>query len=628
MERPLSDSLTLAPAPTRFDSTDRHVRSFLRPLVCCIVVAVSILYAGALLKSNWISGDDGLLATSAARVMTGQLPHRDFVENYTGALSYIDALAFRALGMNLVSMRVAVLCVFAVWVPVVFYLASRFAEPITAGAVTLLAVAWSLPNYPTPMPSWYNLFFATFGAAALFRYIENPRRRWLYLAGIFGGASFLIKVIGLYYVSGVLLFLVFREQLMNRSSGADQKTGSAVYRAFVTASLLLFTVSLFSVVRPNWSSGRIVHLLLPVVALVIVLLLGQRSYCSATNTQRFRDLFRMIAPFAAGVLVPIGIFLIPYFASGTVRAFYRGVFPSAVARASSLAVFDPPSAICFIFAIPPLLALLVGYTSEPKTAKIASAVVAIVGALLIVMAGKFALTTQLVFQSAEMLAPLAVLAGAAQLRATGSKFGLIREQQIMLLLSLAALCGLVQFPFAAPIYFCYYAPLLILAMLAVASEWPRPASPHMVAVMIAFYLVFAVVRFALPASLHRGFIASPRTTALTLSVAAGIKVVSPSTTEAMVATVQRHSSGSKVVAFPECPEVYFLTGLQNPTRNDGGVDPNDLLQVIRSREVNVIVINQRPFFPDSQPSPELVKAVEQAFPNSNASGKYLIRWRQ
>ncbi len=72
----------------------------------------------------------------------------------------------------------AVFCLFVAWVPVVFYLASSFASPITAGAATLLAVAWSLPNYPTPMPSWYNLFLATFGAAAIFRYLETGRKRW------------------------------------------------------------------------------------------------------------------------------------------------------------------------------------------------------------------------------------------------------------------------------------------------------------------------------------------------------------------------------------------------------------------------------------------------------------------
>ena len=35
----------------------------------------------------------------------------------------------------------------------------------------------------------------------------------------------------------------------------------------------------------------------------------------------------------------------------------------------------------------------------------------------------------------------------------------LRRQQVMLLLSLAAMCSLVQFPFSAPVYFLYIAPL-------------------------------------------------------------------------------------------------------------------------------------------------------------------------
>ena len=63
--------------------------------------------------------------------------------------------------------------VFLAWVPAVFYIASRFVRPLAAGGITLLAVAWSLPNYSAAMPSWYNLFLATFGVAALFRFLED-----------------------------------------------------------------------------------------------------------------------------------------------------------------------------------------------------------------------------------------------------------------------------------------------------------------------------------------------------------------------------------------------------------------------------------------------------------------------
>ncbi len=113
------------------------------------------------------------------------------------------------------SLRFCVFLFFLAWLPAVYYIALRFTSAVAAGAITLLAVAWSYPNYPAAMPSWYNLFFATFGAAALLRYLEVRTRRWLFVAGVCGGVSILIKVIGAYYIAGALLFLAFLEQSEN-----------------------------------------------------------------------------------------------------------------------------------------------------------------------------------------------------------------------------------------------------------------------------------------------------------------------------------------------------------------------------------------------------------------------------
>jgi hypothetical protein len=423
-----------------------------------------------------------------------------------------------------------------------------------------------------------------------------------------------------------LLFLVFREQLLHRSEESGKGVGSNLYRTFVAGSLLLFITGIIYLVRPL-TSGRVVHLVVPAAAVVAVLLAGERSSSSATSMQRFGYLWRTLLPFLAGVLIPIGIFLLPYLASGTSDEFFKGVFASGMARAHGLAVFDPPSAICFIFAIPLLLALSIGYLCLPRYIWIANTLTALIGALLLFISGKYELTTQLVFESAQMLAPVVVLVGAAKLGRRQNTLGASREQPLMLLLSLSAICGLVQFPFAAPIYFCYYAPLLILTMLAIASDWPRPATRPMIGVVMAFYILFAAVRMTPPASLLRGFVPGKPTAPLSLPRAGGIRVVSPADYVALVATVQQHAGNGQVLAFPECPEIYFLTGLGNPTRNDGWTSPEDVFRIVAAKQVDVIVINEHPFFPSSKPAPEVLAAIEKAYPQSKMSGKFLIRWR-
>jgi hypothetical protein len=63
---------------------------------------------------------------------------------------------------------------FLSWVPAVFAIAREFCAPWPAAGITVLSVLWSVPNYPAAMPSWYCLFFATFGVLALLRYLCTP----------------------------------------------------------------------------------------------------------------------------------------------------------------------------------------------------------------------------------------------------------------------------------------------------------------------------------------------------------------------------------------------------------------------------------------------------------------------
>src|SRR5229473_2012430 len=185
-------------------------------LIFLLVWLLSAAYAGFCLNSGWEPKDEGTLGQTAERVLNGEMPHRDFANWYTGGLTYIDALIFKIFGVNLFYLRLFLFAVFLAWIPAVYSLARHFLRPWTAGGITLLAVLWSIPNYPAALPSWFSLFFTTFGILALATYIRRPAARWLILAGFCGGLSFLIKSVALYYVAGALLFFVYREQTVAR----------------------------------------------------------------------------------------------------------------------------------------------------------------------------------------------------------------------------------------------------------------------------------------------------------------------------------------------------------------------------------------------------------------------------
>ena len=155
----------------------------------------------------------GCSAQIAERVIAGEMPHRDFDDPYTGLLGYLHGLGFLTFGVSLRSIRLVLFLFTLAWLPAMYVLARHFVPPLGAALVTALALTWTLPNYFAAVPSYYNLFLATFGMVALARHVDTDRRYWLGIAGAFGGLAFLVKSAGgFYFVAAALLFLVCRER--------------------------------------------------------------------------------------------------------------------------------------------------------------------------------------------------------------------------------------------------------------------------------------------------------------------------------------------------------------------------------------------------------------------------------
>jgi peptidoglycan/LPS O-acetylase OafA/YrhL len=85
-------------------------------------------------------------------VLQGQLPHRDFTDVYTGALSMLHALALRVFGMNFMATRWMLPVAVACWVPILHWLARRLARPVVTGLVVLVGIV-PLALIPPPRPA-------------------------------------------------------------------------------------------------------------------------------------------------------------------------------------------------------------------------------------------------------------------------------------------------------------------------------------------------------------------------------------------------------------------------------------------------------------------------------------------
>jgi len=601
--------------------------SLARLLVLCLVMIIAGTYVGVRVNQSWIAVDDGTLAQSALRVLQGQLPHRDFVEIYTGGLSFLHAAAFRLFGVNLLSLRICVFLFFLAWIPALYYVALRFTPPLAAGIIALLAIAWSFPNYEAAMPSWYNLFFATFGAAALLHYLDVRTRRWLFIAGLCGGISILIKVIGFYYVAGVLLFLVFLEQSGNDNAQPGTEKNSWGYRVFSAGALLAFLATLTYVLHSRLAAGEFYHFLLPSLAVVGMILLGERK-ASAGNGERFAALLRLVIPFICGAVTPIVIFLIPYARVGSAGGFFSGVSSSAIAHAKFLAVARPASPQHLV-AVLPLLALLAAamYWKEFQ-GRVVGAAVALFAVVVVVRAAHSPFVYSGVWYSVVMLTPVVVAAGVISILALGARDGVskLQRERLVLLVALAATCTLVQYPFPVPLYLCYALPVTLLALVAVVTTVRKQRGTYVLASLMGLYLTFAVVSLIPLHIAEYSHVFGPRD--LLRIPRGGLLIEDEPFWKDLTIFLQQRAPNGLLYAGNDCPELYFLAGLKNVTRDDYGAPPGEVLNALQSTGVKVVVVFESPYFPLAQTSPELLAEVMNKFPQSTRFGPFQVFWKQ
>ncbi len=610
----------------------RRLRSGSKKAFLIIVWSLSALYVFGFYDRGWVPHDEGAIAQSAERILAGEMPHRDFDEIYTGGLSYLHAAAFKTLGLNLVSLRIVLLVFFLAFVPGFYALAARLAPPIVAAAVTLVAVVWSVPNYFASLPSWYNLFFATFGTLALSWYVETGEKRWLFAAGLFGGFSLLVKITGLYYIIAAILFLTFREQILNNRATEVQHDSSRLFLSIKTIGVSLFLAGLMMLLRRQPNLMEICYFLIPPAAICGVLLWDERQGGHCSHFIRLKSLCALLSPFIIGAAIPVVLFVVLYVSSDSVADLYRGVVVLPQRR-FEFASLDFPPALTAIASLPYAAVLFFPPSRYPtKWDKLFG--FGLISLLFAVLYFSSALAYFIVWQSVRFLGVVAVLAACQILSRPISHTYLdgAQRQILFLLTSMTSLINLVQFPFAADVYFCYTAPFVCLTLLAVLARQPGvPKFLHFG--ILLFYFLFAI------------------TWTNTGYVAAGIRNSYPAKElldlprgqlrvtrhdnhlyTQLVNLIRQHSQSNYIYATPDCPEIYFLSGMRNPTRNlfeffSDKKDAHSLRAVLREKNIHVVVINHEPQFSrilDQQ----TVGLLQEDFPHFVDVGHFTVRWKE
>jgi hypothetical protein len=565
-----------------------------------------------------------MLGQSAERVLAGEMPHVDYEEPYTGGLTWLHAAVFKLAGIDLLYLRWLLLAGAVLAQILTYLILRRFLDPAGAAVGAWVALGWSFPNYFAALPSWWVLICSLACTWSFVRHVETGQWRFAAAAGLAAGVSVLIKQTGLYVLMALTMALVY-------GPGLDQERPQLSGRARIPAAVAVSGLVLaFWILRPRLLISDVLYLLLPITACGL-LLFSHRGSGTQTGSHHLRGL----VPALAGAAVPLACFVAPYVVQGTVGTLINGAFVLPQRRVQ-FAAFEMPPAHWILAGLPLLWAVAPApswFARWPLRGWWPSAIILSLGAAALAVDALYRPSTYLlIWHAARGVAALLPVAICMVLASPSVQDG--NQRRILFgVAAMLAWASLVQFPFGAPIYFCYITPLAVVAAMAMAGNigaLARPALPAAAVLLLAFAL----------SSMNRGYVYNlgvvhevmAPTVPLELE-RASLQVGRPDAVvyQRLMKLIAARLGDGQLVAGPDCPEVYFLTRRFSPSGTlfdffDEQTSVEGTSELAGWRTATVIVLNHSRRFSHG-PSTDFMARMEEAFPHSRAVGTFEVRWR-
>lgn len=403
----------------------------------------------------------------------------------------------------------------------------------------------------------------------------------------------------------------------------------------MTSSALLALGLVVVIVSGRLGAGELVGLLLPITVLCIaVALLGWRASAPRDPAKGHeRAVAAEAAVFLAGVGVPIALLVAPYAVTGSVGALLEGVLITPRSRLE-FASYSMPNPSALLWAVPVVALFLVRSRltewRRPVFDVAASAVV-----VLLVATGANNESYSVIWSTARALAPFVIVLGAfAFLRRGEASVGL-QPRVVATIILVGGFSTLLQFPFAAPVYFCYVAPLVLLAAIAGMRSFGL-ADGLLPGVVLIALVVFGVRQLDRQSLLSLGseYRVDPQI-AIIDGDRASIRVLPEVKREydrVHELVMQHRPIGQPIFAGPDAPEIYFLTKSRNPTPSildfldtSGITRGNELVRLLVEEDVRIVVVNHAPR--QSSPlAPATIKRIRAMYIGGERVGRFEVRW--
>lgn len=195
--------------------------------IAILVVAFAATYFLLTFNRTLNLADEGYLLYNCVKTADGQVPHRDFYDDYGPGFYWVGAALFNLFGTKIIVTRIFLVILKTLMALLIFCIGSRILPPLFAFAGSLLfALNWGDPLIgPVNVlyAGHFSHFLALLGIFLMIRYIDTGNRAWLLGTSVCVGFSMLFKFpTAVIDLLGFALFLCFKEHWERlRESGTE-----------------------------------------------------------------------------------------------------------------------------------------------------------------------------------------------------------------------------------------------------------------------------------------------------------------------------------------------------------------------------------------------------------------------
>lgn len=161
-------------------------------IAAAILLTFAVLFLAPQFRFTMLNPDEGITAQAAIRVLSGQVPYREFFGFYTPVAYYLPALLFRMFGSSLLVLRATLLGYAGIFCAGSYLLARQFSSR-GASIMAAFLLAMTIPIRFIAVHNWDSTLFAFASLMCLIALVRRPLAPVAFAAGACASLSFLIE---------------------------------------------------------------------------------------------------------------------------------------------------------------------------------------------------------------------------------------------------------------------------------------------------------------------------------------------------------------------------------------------------------------------------------------------------